>query len=483
VIPLYPRQAECVDAIVAMGGTALLAGDLGSGKTRMALATGDRLGARKTLVLCPLSVVRVWEQEIHTLLPGTAVMRLPGQSVAKQAQALGSFGEGIVLANYDACWRVPLKRTILRWQPDLVVCDEAQRLSHRTSKRSKFAHELVLCVPWRLGLSGTPTGARLKKLFDKKSRLVNLFSIMKFVDADVLGKRYEDFEGRYCTMAPVRGTMVKYVAGYKELEELESLVMQRTVVLHREEIIELPPCVDVPVLVDLDEKTMETYRTLEEESIVRLSGLNEQGEATNGVLVARITLATVTKLQQIACGSVIINEPDGGRRVIDISDEKLRATEELVADALPGTNVVVGARFRRDVRRLAERLTPVADHVVVIQGGQTPKERDAALDTFVKRDRVVAVCQMRAASLGINDLVGANLMIIFSCEYDPEPFIQFHDRLHRPGQTRKVTVLHLLGDGTVDLEIYDALRNGIDVTTKARDLAYASKLLRAGIAS
>jgi SNF2 family DNA or RNA helicase len=472
---LYPLQAQAVAFIEECDGCALLACDLGTGKTRMSLKYAHDHGTR-VLIVAPMVVVRVWEQEIRKVWPEAKVAVLTGGgSVAKQAETLrreADAGLQIAIVHYDAYWRGDLRKAILKWKPDTIIADECQSLKNRTSRRAKFAHELT-AQPWcqhRLGLSGTPTDAKLRRMFDRKSKLHNLFSIMWFVDPTLFGKRWADFEGDYCVLS--RGTPVPLIIGYRRIPTIERKTRERAFLIPKEEMLDLPPCVDVRVEFDLDPKTRATYDEFKKYSIAELDGLSEDGQTVNGTVISRLAILSALKLQQICCGSVILDDST----VIDIGDEKLRVCCDLIESAIAGTNIVVGCRFRRNVRRVEETCAQMGFTVRTLIGGMSKQERDEALDTFDAQDRVVLVSQIQAGSLGIS-LVKANVCIMYSSGTELDRFIQFHGRLDRPGQKRSSTFLHLIARKTVEERLYSDLLNGIDVSLKARSLSEAKKLL------
>jgi hypothetical protein len=79
--PLYAAQAEAVRACVRLlggpgvspkirrGKAALLLGEIGSGKTGVALATAQEIGAQRVLVVCPPHLLQGWIDQLAAVLP------------------------------------------------------------------------------------------------------------------------------------------------------------------------------------------------------------------------------------------------------------------------------------------------------------------------------------------------------------------------------------------------------------------------------
>lgn len=83
--PLYRAQAHATMACVKLlggpnaskrqrqGKAALLLGEIGVGKSSVALVTAATLGAQKTLVMCPPHLLASWEDQVRAVLPDTKV--------------------------------------------------------------------------------------------------------------------------------------------------------------------------------------------------------------------------------------------------------------------------------------------------------------------------------------------------------------------------------------------------------------------------
>ena len=74
------------------------------------------------------------------------------------------------------------------------------------------------------------------------------------------------------------------------------------------------------------------------------------------------------------------------------------------------------------------------------------------------------VVQLKAGGLGV-DLTRAHYQIYFSLDYNLGDYLQTRKRIHRPGQTRAVTYLHMIAAGTVDHAVYAALAKREEVAT------------------
>jgi SNF2 family DNA or RNA helicase len=149
----------------------------------------------------------------------------------------------------------------------------------------------------------------------------------------------------------------------------------------------------------------------------------------------------------------------------------------IIEDSITETNIVVGCRFTRNVRRVAEACRGAGYTVVTIVGGMKLRDKEEALRTMVQQENVVLVCNMQAVHAGINELVCANVCIVYSADLELDVWTQFHGRLDRPGQTRQPFFFHLVCTDTVEERFFKALTSGVDVVQNARNLQYALELL------
>lgn len=79
--PLFPAQKTVVNTVLRMRREqgwdgALVLGEIGSGKTGVALAVSAELGMKRTLVMCPPHLLTSWTNEAAAVLPGHKVVVL-----------------------------------------------------------------------------------------------------------------------------------------------------------------------------------------------------------------------------------------------------------------------------------------------------------------------------------------------------------------------------------------------------------------------
>ena len=90
-----------------------------------------------------------------------------------------------------------------------------------------------------------------------------------------------------------------------------------------------------------------------------------------------------------------------------------------------------------------------------IDGQTAVAERQDLMDRYNESTKIpIMLLSTRAGGMGIN-LTGADTCILHDLDFNPFNDLQAEDRCHRIGQTKPVTVIKLVTEGTVDNDIYD----------------------------
>ena len=135
--------------------------DMGTGKTITTIALAGTLYHKhkvlKLLVVCPKSIVDVWDQEFGKFAAFNYSLAVLDGSSAKKADTIRyMIGNGlqVIVVNYESCWR--LEAELTRWHPDMIVCDESSKIKNPQAKCSKALHRLGKISGYNLILTGTP---------------------------------------------------------------------------------------------------------------------------------------------------------------------------------------------------------------------------------------------------------------------------------------------------------------------------------------
>ena len=423
----WQHQREALAFVKDKPGS-MLAMEMGTGKTKVAIDLMDSQDSRRVLIICPLSVVSgVWPGEFakHSPTPWTVLPLARGSVKEKQAQAEAALlksERAAVMINYESVWREPFGSWARTQKWDLVVMDESHRCKTPGGVASRYCSRLSDRVPQRLALTGTPMPHSPE----------DIYAQYRALDKGIYGTSYFRFKARYVVMG---GWNNQEIMGYQHQEEFQEKFYSIAYRVEAADVLDLPSLLTVTRMCELGPQARKLYRTLERDFIADL----EEGRIT-----AVNALSQLLRLQQVTSGYA--RTEDGRDVEVDITKA------ELLADLLEDMGkepVVVFARFKHDlevVHRVARRLGRPSFE---ISGAR--KE----LSIWNEGGGVLAV-QIQSGGLGI-DLTKARYAVYYSLGFSLGDYLQSRARLHRPGQERPVEIIHLIATQTVDEKVMAAL--------------------------
>lgn len=450
----FSHQKRALAKLAKRGGVAGLFMEMGTGKTKVTIDWAGigfyNYGVHRVLVAAPLSVISVWQAQIkiHSPIP-TKIIDLSSMPTARRILLIRAADEYArrhperqvwLLCNYEGLWREAGKKSVpdalMSFAADLMICDESHRIKSATARQSKAAYKIGRASRQRLILTGTPI---------TKSPL-DLFGQFRFLDPNIFspyGKNYGRFSHHFAFFGGFGGFQVK---GYKNLQELVTKTREATFRVKKVDCLDLPEKVFQDIDVTLSPAARKYYDEMAEQMIIEI----EETHAT-----AAIVLVKLLRLSQITSG--FIKDIEGNIRVFD--DSKLKTCLDLLEDMLAeGQKVVIFTRFRNDIARLSSSINERLHYQPLILSGSVPgPQRNSIVERFKKDDEKIFIAQIAAGSLGI-DLTAASVAIFYSVDYNAANYWQAQDRLHRQGQTNRVTYYNLIAKRTIDREVFEALK-------------------------
>lgn len=420
---------------------------MGTGKSKVAIDLMRRWKCRRVLIVCPLSVVPVWPRQLAAhAAPGEFDALAPGGRAGVEEKARAVLDHvahqrngkpRVVVLNYEAVRyrRVegepgPLESALRSVDWDLVVLDESHRIKDPGGSTSLICAGLRDRAARRLCLTGTPL----------HNSPLDAYAQYRFLDPGILGSSYKKFKERYACLDRFGGVdRSAGDRGYKNLDELGALMDRATFTALASEVLDLPPFTDVERCVTLSKSEQDVYDQLSEEFCADV----ETGEVTPANALVRLL-----RLQQVTSGHV--NDESGNLNVLGRSKEA--ALVELLEDLGPGEPAVVFCRFVADLDAVHRAAAEVGRRSIELSG-----RRKDVQGVWEGRADVLAA-QVQAGGLGV-DLTRARYCAYFSLGFSLGDYEQTRARVHRPGQSRPVTYVHLVAPGTVDEAVYGALRS------------------------
>lgn len=423
-------------------GTALLM-EMGCGKTVTAIAITQWLyehrQVRRTLIVAPLSILSVWEEELQKFAEFPYTVHLLKGTLPKKKQAImeARFKSDlqIIIVNYESAWR--LEKDIMAFNPDLIIADEGHKLKEGRTSQSKSMHRLGDKAKFKLLLTGTVI----------TNKEIDVFSQYRFLDKRIFGTSFVIFRNRYFEMTGYGNHIPVFKKSMMDdfLKRLHSVAFRVT----KAECLDLPEMIEEIRTVDLEPRAMKTYKELERESYTEL--------ANSEVSVVNV-LTKMLRLSQVTGGHLTDDEGD----VNALSTAKLDALSDIIDSAVQeDKKIVIMARFVPELNDIQNLLEKKKISYAVIRGGIT--DRDEQIRKFQNDDNCkVFIGQIAAAGLGIT-LTAASTMVFYSLDYSMSNFEQAKARIHRVSQKNDCLYIYLIARNTVDSKILTSLREKVDL--------------------
>lgn len=450
------RAFGALDAKTPGGGFGELF-EMGCGKTLTTIAVAGALynlgKIDRVLVVAPTSVCSVWPHDLNQFATFPWEARVLLGDKKKRLKALNELENWpfkalrIAVINYESTHREGIFEALAAYKPDLIVCDESQRIKNPSAAQSKALHKLGDAAPFRMILSGTPV----------QNNAVDLYSQYRFLDPAVYGANFYAFKNRYCIMG---GYGQHQIVGYRNMDELVEKEHSVAYRVTKEECLDLPQQTFINRYVQFTDAEQAIYEQLRKSSFLEL----ETGENVTATTILTMYL----RLMQLTGGFLTADE---STRPKQVNTAKLDALADIVDDYVvdAGKKLVIFARFRAEIAAIENLLRLRKIQYGSIYGDVPMEERGKIVEDFqTNPDTKVFVAQIQTAGLGIT-LHAASTAVFYSYDYNYANYAQALARIHRIGQRLPVAYIHLVVDGSIDEKILAALENKEDMAKTVVD--------------
>lgn len=404
--------------LFACGCHGLLADEMGLGKTLqvLSLLSIRPIEGKPSLIVCPASVVPVWQQEVARFFP-----HLRTETLGKEQNFVTQPAKNILwLASYTQLRR---HRSMLdSAQFGYVVLDEAQFIKNPDAKSTQAC--LALKAEHRLALTGTPL----------ENRFLDVWTIFRFLMPGLLGLR-RHFEERIADDGPAAMARIR--------TQLAPFILRRT---KKEVARELPDKVELDLVCPLTDLQRGEYQRLATEGVSRFGDNLPAGMRENAMGL----LTLLTRLRQTCCDPALLPWMNTDAT----QSGKLMMLRDRLGEILAnGHKAVVFSQFVSLLDRSREMLRAEFPDVNLFELTGKTIDRQKPVEQFQKAKGAAAMLvSLRAGGSGIT-LHAADYVFLLDPWWNPAVEAQAIDRVHRIGQKRVVFVYRMITAGTIEQRI------------------------------
>lgn len=458
-------------------GSALLADDMGTGKT-VQLAQAMELrekNALPALVICPNSMKTTWGRELlrwnkHAVpyvVAGTALHRrklidkAAGDDHAvivinieslRQYTRLAPYGSvalrkcrdcdprhGEESLSFAKCERHPKVFNKIPFRT--VIFDEAHRMQDPKSKQTRAAWAVMHqpSVDIVQAATGTPIGTDLGNLWP----ILHGIAPQDYPTKSKWLDRYAEYAWTPFGTVEITGVNPLHKEEFHSLLNTRMRRIPKALVL-----ADLPPIVRHQRFVEMTAKQRKAYTEMESNLITRMDD--------GSLLIADDNLNKHTRLLQFSSSYAEVIKPDPediGSWYVLLKEPSPKVDEvvSILSDMDPTRQVAVCAQSRQLIEMTAARLDKVGISYSLITGKVNEAGRSYALDQFQSGNTRVMLFTVSAGGTGLT-MTAADTLIFMQRSYRMIDNVQAEGRVHRIGSEKheSVTIIDIIAEGTVE---------------------------------
>lgn len=480
----------------------ILSLDMGLGKTLCSIIASLMYGFKKVLVICPASIKTNWRNELERFVEPENISIIKGfnemnkeellnflnikddkkykvEELRQIAKENGKWNEGkqFTILNFDIIDEFHKKNSskkdndseLLKSDFDIVIIDEAHKLSNNTSNRYKIIKNYLKKAKneYTWLLTGTMVTNNVKNLYNMLSLIENeitsdyKFFMERYCNAKKIlrkgewercwnqwnkTRKYESYNSMpNASKAIFREYIDKYGKhimvnnGSSNLEELSERIRHIYFRKTKDELMSIKKII-VPVVYQLTEEQQNTYNDLwnkyEEEK-------NKEGKDVN----------EIKQLIEISINRQYISKI--------MVEKTINLTEKLLSK---GKKVFIVCCYDEELYKLSEYFQ---DKCVIYNGKMSSKQKDKSVEEFNNNENIrIIIGQIQAIGTGVNLNKSCNHCIFQNLDFTDASFSQACDRIFRIGSKEDCYIYLQYFKNTVYEHIVDIINKKKEISQK-----------------
>nr|XP_026696391.1 lymphoid-specific helicase-like [Ciona intestinalis] len=475
------------------GESGILADEMGLGKTIQAIAMVCKLvevGVNGPFLVCaPTTTVANWFNEFKKFAPKISLMLYHGTAperyhlIETLMEHLNDKTQVVVITSYEILLRD--RPALMKHSWGYLILDEGHRVKNSNSRTIKELKKLT--IRGKLMLTGTPIQNNLTELWSLLNFLLpavfdDMAIFRSWFNLDVLQKDEKVLSMLHQVLTPFLLRRSKSDVDIKIPPKREMLVMaplaclqekfyratvDRSIrhLLINKDYFNITPGVAHPDLIasnsqEMKDETSLKYPTTRSKTIGSMKRTIEPDDD----FVVNVTLNNmIMQLRKCCNHPYLIQYPlQPGTDIFKVDEDLITSCGKMML--LDRMLPVLKERKHKVLlfSQMTSMLDVLQDYCVMrkfsfvrFDGSTKCEDRFAYIEEFNNDPNVfLFLLSTRAGGLGIN-LTGADTVIIYDSDWNPQNDSQAQDRCHRIGQERPVMVYRMVTMATIDQQIME----------------------------
>lgn len=455
---------QWIKSLCENGFGGILADDMGLGKSLQVISfvlseieKAEETENKRTLIVCPASLVYNWKSEIEKFAPSLSVVMVTGNADDRAVSIQDSGKRDILITSYDL-----LRRDVVHYEDAEFFCqviDEAQYIKNSGTQAAKAVK--LINSRFRLALTGTPV----------ENRLSELWSIFDYLMPGFL-YHYKRFKEQI-------EQPIVHDDNRQVLERLQKMIQPFVLRRLKKDVLkDLPDKVEENMYVQMQGEQQKLYDAHVTRMKLMLEGTSDDEFKNNKIQI----LAELTKLRQMCCDpSLLFEQYKGG-------SAKMEMCINLIKNAVSnGHKILLFSQFTSMLENLEIHLKKEKISYYTLTGSTKKEKRTELVEAFNRDDTSVFCISLKAGGTGLN-LTSADIVIHYDPWWNLAVQNQATDRAHRIGQRNIVNVYKLITKDTIEenivklqdrkMELADKVLSGDGIGTAGFDKEELLELLR-----